>query len=186
METSEKIVEAYFRYVRLCTTIVSVRCGGQHEIDLIAVAPNGERYHIEVGVTTAQGFRKLKADREYRSKRKEGLRRTVGYFIRQKFRPRSVLAKLHEHGISPGRYRKVIVSNGWTPAAGRQAEKANIELLDFRADILMELKRKFGISTEHLADDTARTMQFLGPVKAWEDDARFLTEARVEFVAKQT
>ena len=36
METTEKIVEAYVRYVKRWATIPNIRCDGQYEIDLLA------------------------------------------------------------------------------------------------------------------------------------------------------
>jgi hypothetical protein len=39
METTEKIVEAYVRYIKGWATIPNIRCEGQHEIDLMAIDP---------------------------------------------------------------------------------------------------------------------------------------------------
>jgi hypothetical protein len=51
METTEKIVESYVRYVRGWATIPNIKCPGQYEIDLLAIDPvNLDRYHIESGV----------------------------------------------------------------------------------------------------------------------------------------
>jgi len=48
METTERIVEAYVRYVKGWATIPNIKCGGQKEIDLFAIDPvSGERFHIE-------------------------------------------------------------------------------------------------------------------------------------------
>jgi hypothetical protein len=52
METTEKIVEAYVRYVKGWATIPNIKCPGQHEIDLLAIDPvKLNRYHIESGVS---------------------------------------------------------------------------------------------------------------------------------------
>ena len=52
METTEKIVESYVRYVRGWATIPNIKCPGQYEIDLLAIDPlNLGRYHIESGVS---------------------------------------------------------------------------------------------------------------------------------------
>ena len=49
METTEKIVEAYVRYVKGWATIPNIKCHGQYEIDLIAIdLCNLDRYHIEL------------------------------------------------------------------------------------------------------------------------------------------
>ena len=54
METTEKIVEAYVRYVRRWATIPNIKCQGQFEIDLLAIDPIGlKRYHIESGVSVS-------------------------------------------------------------------------------------------------------------------------------------
>jgi len=48
METTEKIIECYVRYVLRWATIPNIKCDGQYEIDLIAIDPlNCEKYHIE-------------------------------------------------------------------------------------------------------------------------------------------
>jgi hypothetical protein len=39
METTEKIIESYVRYVRRWATIPNVKCDGQYEIDLLAIDP---------------------------------------------------------------------------------------------------------------------------------------------------
>ena len=39
METTERIVEAYVRYIKGWATIPNIRCGGQLEIDLLAIDP---------------------------------------------------------------------------------------------------------------------------------------------------
>jgi len=47
-ETTEKIVESYFRYCRDCATMTNIKCSAQHEIDLLAVdLKTGKRYHVE-------------------------------------------------------------------------------------------------------------------------------------------
>jgi len=37
METTEKIVESYCRYVKRWFTISNIKCQGQYEIDLLAI-----------------------------------------------------------------------------------------------------------------------------------------------------
>jgi hypothetical protein len=56
METTEKIIESYVRYVRRWATIPNVTCEGQHEIDLLAVDPvTHDKYHIESSVSVSKG-----------------------------------------------------------------------------------------------------------------------------------
>ena len=60
METTEKIVEAYVRYVKRWATIPNIKCEGQFEIDLLAFDPvNIKRYHIESSISVSGGFSKL-------------------------------------------------------------------------------------------------------------------------------
>lgn len=64
METTEKIVESYCRYVRQWFTIPNIKCRGQYEVDLLAVDttnPKLGRYHIECGVSISGSFSKLTA-----------------------------------------------------------------------------------------------------------------------------
>ena len=52
METTERVVESYVRYVKGWATIPNIRCPRQLEIDLLAIDPvNGQRYHIETSVS---------------------------------------------------------------------------------------------------------------------------------------
>ncbi len=62
METTEKIVEAYVRYVKGWATIANIKCPGQFEIDLLAVDPRtGDKYHVESGVSVSGSYSKLTA-----------------------------------------------------------------------------------------------------------------------------
>jgi hypothetical protein len=63
METTEKIVEAYVRYVKGWFTIPNIKCKGQLEIDLLTIdlsdSDAARRYHIESGVSISGGFSRL-------------------------------------------------------------------------------------------------------------------------------
>jgi hypothetical protein len=62
METTERVVEAYVRYVKRWATIPNIKCMGQKEIDLFAIDPRTcERYHIETSVSISSGFSALNA-----------------------------------------------------------------------------------------------------------------------------
>ncbi len=65
METTEKIVESYCRYVKGWFTISNIKCSGQLEIDLLAVEASSDkgikRYHIESGVSISVAYSKLTA-----------------------------------------------------------------------------------------------------------------------------
>jgi len=163
MDTAERIVEAYVRYLRKWATIPNIRCPGQGEIDLLAIDPKClERYHIEVGISVAQGFSKLTAkpfsaaDLKDRVKQPQQ-RRTLGFFLERKFRDPGVLQTLAEHGLADGSYTKVIVSWGWEPGVAGEAKEAGVELWDFR-NVIQEIAAHFSAQRLHLPDDTLRTL----------------------------
>jgi len=59
MNTTEKIVESYFRICRNCFTMtdVKVHAGNNRQLDLVAFhIQETHQYHVEVGVTHARGF----------------------------------------------------------------------------------------------------------------------------------
>ena len=170
-ETTEKIVEAYVRYVKGWATIPNIKCEGQYEIDLLAIDPvSVNRYHIESGVSVSGGFSNLTGDDfsldMLRQRTKQASqRRTVGYFRDRKFTSPSVLTKLAEYGFTGENYERVIVSWGWTDSAKKQADEAGIRLWDFR-HIMIEIAKSASGRT-YFTDDTLRTLQLL--VKSLEE-----------------
>lgn len=171
METTERIVEAYVRYVKGWATIPNIRCGGQREIDLLAIdpRPRGKRYHIEVGVSISGAYSKLTAKkfslRALRSRETQaGQRRTLGYFIQQKFTPTEVVAKLQECGFQPGKYEKVIVTWGWSDGVLEKAKDAGITLWDFR-ELIQEIAAKLEGRRSYFSDDTLRTLHLFARAK---------------------
>ena len=164
METTEKIVEAYVRYVKGWATIPNIKCRGQLEIDLIAIDPKTfERYHIESGVSISKSYSKL-SDKPYSAEdlkvrvKTAGQRRTVGYFVQRKFGSQEVIEKLSEYGFEPGNYAKVIVSWGWEDGAKQEADRNNIILWDFRR-IMRKIGQSFKSQGVYFTDDTLRTLQ---------------------------
>ena len=163
METTEKIVEAYVRYVKGWATIPNIKCPGQHEIDLLAINPKtGRKYHIETTVSTSSGFSKITTknfdpdlfkQRLHRPKQ----RRTLGFFVEKKFSAPGVIETLQNHGFKKGKYKKIIASWGWTPEAKVEAKEHGIELWCF-PDILAEITEKFKNDKTYFADDTLRTL----------------------------
>src|SRR5438093_2664269 len=118
METTEKIVESYCRYVKQWFTIPNIKCEGQYEIDLLAVDTTSPRklgrYHIECGVSISGSYSKLTAKPFSKEQLKirvqqAGQRRTIGYFVDRKFGLPQVLAELKKYGFEPGNYRQIIV-----------------------------------------------------------------------------
>ncbi len=164
METTEKIVEAYVRYVKGWATIPNIKCPGQYEIDLLAIDPvNLHRYHIESGVSISGSYSKLTA-KQYSEKdlknrvKTAGQRRTLGYFAKRKFGAKPVLDTLKTYGFKRGNYSKVIVSWGWTVDAAKAAKQRRIKLWDFR-EILKETSEAFQKERVYFTDDTLRTLQ---------------------------
>jgi len=144
METTERVVEAYVRYIKGWATIPNIKCTGQFEIDLLAIDPvTSARYHIESGVSISGAYSKLTAD-QYDSealKVRVGSvkqRRTLGYFVQRKFGHPSVTKALRKYGFRRGNYTKIIVSWGWTDEAEKAARKCRIELWDLR-DLMRDI-----------------------------------------------
>lgn len=164
METTERIVEAYVRYIKGWATIPNIRCGGQLEIDLLAIEPADvrKRYHIETGVSISGAYSKLTARSFSEDELKErvkaaGQRRTLGYFAKRKFSRPEVISKLQEYGFKPGNYTKIIVTWGWEDGVEEQARAQGIELWDFR-DLLQEIADQAGRDRSYFTDDTLRTL----------------------------
>ena len=165
METTERIVEAYCRYVMNMFTISNIKCRGQYEIDLLAIdTTHGiKRYHIECGVSISEGYSKLTANdfsRERLKKRAEqaGQRRTIDYFIHRKFGLKEVLSTLKNYGFKKGKYNKIIVTWDSTKEAKIKAKRYKIIIWDFR-DILKNIAQRFRDQKTYFTDDTLRTIQ---------------------------
>jgi len=167
METTEKIVESYCRYVKQWFTIPNIKCRGQYEVDLLAVdttsPKNLRRYHIECGVSISGSYSKLTAKpfstEQLRIRvQQAGQRRTIGFFIERKFEQLQVLAELRKYGFVPGNYQRIIVTWGATDDARAIADKNGIQLWDFR-DLLQEIAAANRDHKAYFTDDTARTIQ---------------------------
>jgi hypothetical protein len=167
METTEKIVESYCRYVKQWFTIPNIKCEGQYEVDLLAVdttsPKNLSRYHIECGVSISGSYSKLTAKpfstEQLRIRvQQAGQRRTIGFYIERKFDKAQVLAELKKYGFVPGNYQRIIVTWGATDDAQIVAEKCGIQLWDFR-DLLQEIAAAYRDHKTYFTDDTARTIQ---------------------------
>ena len=169
METTEKIVEAYVRYVKRWFTIPNIRCKGQMEIDLLAIDASGsptiQRYHIESGVSISGGFSKLTnrpfSEEHLKDRVKQpSQRRTLDYFTSRKFSHRGVLETLRAYGFVPGNYSRIVVSWGWENGVVEAAKSEGVELWDFR-QLLVEMAKIAGDLKTHFTDDTMRTLQLM-------------------------
>lgn len=163
METTEKIVEAYVRYVKRWATIPNIRCDGQLEIDLLAIDPiTLARYHIETSVSGSQVYSKLTSN-EFDPAllkvrvQKAKMRRTLGYFIAHKFGTPAIVQKLTEYGFREGSYKKVVVTWDWTPDAKAAADAEGIELWDFRK-LMRDIAKSIRDTRSYFTDDTLRTI----------------------------
>lgn len=175
METTEKVVESYCRYVRNWFTIPNIRCKGQYEIDLLAIASDTvgqiERWHIECGVSISASFSKLTAksfSAEQLKKRVHGpsQRRTVGYFVKRKFNPPEVLETLEKYGFQPGNYKRAIVTWEATQEAVEAATAEGVEIWYF-PKLLKQIAETHQKHKVYLIDDTARTIQLFAMAEEW-------------------
>lgn len=163
METTEKIVEAYVRYIKGWATIPNLRCAGQYEIDLLAIDPVAlDRYHIETSVSGSQNFSRLTTkafDPELLKEKvqKAGQRRTLGFFLERKFGVPAVKAELAKYGFVDGEYHNVIVTWDWTPEAAAEADKVGVALWSFQ-EIMREIAATIRHKRSYFTDDTLRTI----------------------------
>jgi hypothetical protein len=166
METTEKIVESYCRYVEHWFTIPNIRCKGQYEIDLLAIdtkSPELRRYHIECGVSISGSYSKL-THKPFSLEllrvrvKQPGQRRTLGYFVERKFKPEKVQREVAKYGFVEGNYQKIIVSWGATPEAEVLAQQHGIIVWHFQ-HLLRKIAAAHRDRSEYFTDDTARTIQ---------------------------
>ena len=162
METTEKIVEAYVRYIRKCATIPNIKCKGQGEIDILAINPaTGERYHIEVTISISGSFKKLTdkvfdPERAKQRTQQASQRRTLGFFEQKKFGGEGVLEELGKYGFKDN-YKKVIATYDATEGAKVAAAERGIELW-YLPKILAEMRNALEEEKAYMMDDTMRTL----------------------------
>ncbi len=163
METTEKIVEAYVRYVKGWATIPNLRCDAQKEIDLFAIDPvTDERWHIETSVSISSGFSALTNDPFEPGEHKERVkaataRRKLGFFVAEKFLPVAVEQRLACLGCAPGKLRRAIVTWDWKAGVEEAAAAEGIELWSLPA-LMREVADKARQGRAYLADDILRTI----------------------------
>jgi hypothetical protein len=163
METTEKIVEAYVRYVKRWATIPNLRCTGQKEIDLFAIDPvTDERWHIETSVSISSGFSKL-TDTPFDPAhlripvKKATARRTLGYFVAEKFNSPAVVDQLCSFGCSEKAIRRAIVTWDWKDGLLEAAAECGIELWSLPG-LMREIAALAKEGKTYFADDTLRTI----------------------------
>jgi hypothetical protein len=167
METTEKIVEAYVRYVKGWATIPNLRCANQKEIDLFAINPvTDERWHIETSVSISSGFSKLTDDPYEAGEHKHrvkaaGARRKLGFFMAEKFLPDAVAAKLTEYGCQTAGIRRAIVTWDCKDGVVEAAKKLGVEVW-LLPDLMAAIAGLGRQSKAYLSDDTLRTLTLFG------------------------
>lgn len=166
-ETTKKIVESYVRYVRGWATISNIKCPDQHEIDLLAIDPlRLDRYHIESSVhTLGTSFSKLTNGAFNLEQMKVRVkapsqRRTIGFFVEQKFGAKGIIETLATYGFIEDKYHKIIVTWDCEPEARETAKQNGIEVWEF-PDLLDEIATLAGSGKHYVMDDTVRTLQML-------------------------
>jgi hypothetical protein len=163
METTEKIVEAYVRYVKGWATIPNLRCAGQKEIDLFAIDPRtDERWHIETSVSISSGFSKLTNDPYEPGEHKVRIkgataRRKLGFFLEEKFLSSAVTAKLAEYGCHEGGIRRAIVTWDCKQGVEEAAEAKGIEVWKL-PDLMRAVAEEGRKGNAYFGDDTLRTI----------------------------
>lgn len=166
METTEKIVESYCRYVKGCFTLPNIRCDGQYEIDLLAISVGNdsiERYHVECGVSISGSYSKL-TNKEFSTNdlkervKAAGQRRTLGYFIDRKFNVPEVRKELQKYGFVDANYTRVVVTWDATEDAEKEAAMQGVKIWHF-PDLLKAIAEAHTKERKYFTDDTARTIQ---------------------------
>lgn len=158
LEPEVHIVERYMQLVRKCFTMTNIMLEGGKEIDLLAIDPiSGERFHIEVRVTTGRGFRLRLVDTQTKTGRKH--MRGLDTLSEIKFEHPTVVKGVREIFRSSD-YRKVLVV--WDVEDAELSEQAktiyNIEVWKI-PEIIGELVREVG--TKPYRDDVLRTIQLI-------------------------
>ena len=178
MNTTEKIVESYFRLCRGCFTMADLKVirGNNRQIDLLAVnQQTGNQYHVEVSVTHRQNWcptpEDLVADFEKKyfgvPEKREG--KNTDYAIGKTYE-KQINETYKSVGLDPTKIRRVWVC--WTVleadelaetlskyCAKRSLPEGSIEVLSFRDTIIPTLMKQ--VSTSNYEDDTLRTLSLL-------------------------
>jgi len=163
METTEKVVEAYVRYIKGWATIPNLRCKEQREIDLFAIDPVSlQRYHIETSVSIAGSFSKLNTkpfDPQHLKipVKAASARRTFGFFLHHKFDCDAVAEKLASYGCDKATTRRIIVTWDATPEALETAGQMGVGVWLFPA-LMQEIAIMARAGKSYFSDDTLRTL----------------------------
>ena len=166
MNAAERIVEAYFRYVRGIFTRTAVRGAGQVELDIIGVDTSKSPpvfFHIESSVSISSVYSRITdkpfSPSEARQRQKmAGQRKTAEFFIAKKFFSDEVLATLKQVGGKTKDLKRVLVSWEFDNEARRVLEGKSIECLTMKK-IFQELADYLAEVTCDIDSEILRTLQ---------------------------
>lgn len=166
MNAAERIVEAYFRYVRGVFTRTSVRGIGQVELDIIGVDPSKSTpdfFHIESSVSISSAHSRITnkpfSPSELKQRQKTATqRRTAGFFIEKKFFSAEVLETLKQIGCKTQNLKRILVSWEFDNEAQRVLEDKDIECLTIEK-IFQELAEHLAQETCDIDSEILRTLQ---------------------------
>lgn len=178
MNTTEKIVESYFRLCRDCFTMADLKVinGNNRQIDLLAISPKtDEQYHVEVSVTHQENWCPTPDDlfAEFEKKyfgapaKREG--KNTDYALGKTYE-KQIYETYKSVGLNPRKIKRVWVC--WTVVEADNIEgqltaycrkrginKKALEILSFRDVVIPSLLGK--VATSNYEDDVLRTLSLL-------------------------
>ena len=178
MNTTEKIVESYFRLCKGCFTMADVKVikGNNRQIDLLALNnKTGDQYHIEVSVTHRENWcptsEELIPDFEKKyfgtPAKREG--KNTDYALGKNYKDQ-IYQTYKSVGLNPSSIKRVWVC--WTViddedldsqiaqyCKKRKLKKNAIEIISFRDEVILTLMEK--VATANYEDDVLRTLSLL-------------------------
>lgn len=182
MNTTEKVVESYFRLCRGCFTMADVKVinGNNRQIDLLAFDPKtGNQYHVESSVTHQENWcpkpKELfsKFDKKFFGVPPKRKGRNTDYARGKRYKEQ--IDKTYKSvGLNPGKIKRIWVC--WTVVEAddldqklaayckqRCPQKLAIEIISFRDVVIPELEKR--VKTANYDDDVLRMLSLLQQVK---------------------
>ena len=173
MNTSEQIVEAYFRICRDCLTVPDVKVPGGHgrQLDLLAYCLRENRqYHIEVHVSHAREFA-MSLNKLFTTLSSKFLGTPTKKELKSRRQKSSYIRNINDayrvFGFDPIRVERIWVCWELPTVKGFAEQLANynlgeelndnpISILSFREEIIPSLKKR--VKTAHYDDVSLRTI----------------------------
>jgi len=169
MNTTEKIVEAYFRLCKKCFTLPDVKVikGNNRQIDLLAYnIKSSEQFHIETSVTHRLNWCPTANDLISKFNKK---------FFGSTLNIQRIYNTYERYGFNPKKINRIWVCWAMRDKTGdfqekinkycrrRQIQKNPIKVICFRDAIIPALENE--VSTAHYEDDSLRTLSLLKQYK---------------------